>query len=217
LTTNATNEINSIRSELEQLINEFELLKIKMQQENSDEKIDEEKIDAIISLIDDFITNHSLNDFRKETFSSREINNFQLSINWDCEVQLEEANIEVGSYFCNNFVFDFNVFCNWTQTNANSKNQEQVALLKFIPRELFDLISDIVNKSVRDIDTRINITNFDDFECEMDSYKKIDVTDITIESDVFVDHFEENFDFDRNDIENIIKNYHNFKSEEISE
>ena len=31
LTTNATTEINSMRSELEKLINEFDLLKIKLQ------------------------------------------------------------------------------------------------------------------------------------------------------------------------------------------
>jgi hypothetical protein len=51
----------------------------------------------------------------------------------------------------------------------------------------------------------------------MDSYKKIEVTDVTIDSDEFVRVFNDEFDFDRNDIEDIIKNYHNFKSEDDSE
>jgi hypothetical protein len=51
----------------------------------------------------------------------------------------------------------------------------------------------------------------------MDSYKKIEVTDISIDSQEFCEQFSNEFDFDRNDIENIIKNFHNLKSEEVSE
>jgi hypothetical protein len=181
-----------------------------MQEQNSDAKITEEDIEAIIRLIDDFITNFSTNDFRDESFSGREIEDVSLSINWDSEVALDEATIDAGSYFCNNFTFDYDDFCNWTN---NAGNQERIELLKFIPRELFELITEIVDKSVRDIDTTITFRAFNDFECEMDSYKKIEVTDVTINSDEFIDHFESNFDFDSNDIENTIKSFHNFKDE----
>jgi len=213
LKENATNEINSMRSDLEKLINEFDLLKIKMQELNSDTKITEDDIEAIIRLIDDFITDYSTNDFRSESFSGSEIEDVTLSINWDSEVALDEATIEVGNYFVSNFNFDYDDFCNWTQTTANSRNQEQVELLKFLPRELFELITEIVDKSVRDIDTTINFRQFSDFECELDSYKKIEVTDVTINSDEFIEHFESNFDFDSNDIENTIKSFHNFKED----
>ena len=70
LTTNATTEINSMRSELEKLINEFDLLKIKLQdEENSDEKITEEDIEEIISLIEDFISNYGTNNFGMTRFA----------------------------------------------------------------------------------------------------------------------------------------------------
>jgi hypothetical protein len=81
-------------------------------------------------------------------------------------------------------------------------------------RELFELITEIFETSVRKIDTSISFRRFEDFECEMDSYKKIEVTEVTIDSDEFVQIFNDEFDFDRNDIEDIIKNYHNFKSED---
>jgi hypothetical protein len=210
LKENATTEINSMRSDLEKLINEFDLLKIKMQEQNSDAKITEDDIEAIIRLIDDFITDYSTNDFRDESFSGSEIEDVSLSINWDSEVALDEATIEVGSYFVNNFNFDYDDFCNWT-------NKAGIELLKFVPRELFELITEIVDKSVRDIDTTITFREFNDFECEMDSYKKIEVTDVTINCDEFIEHFQSNFDFDSNDIENTIKSFHNFKEEEESD
>jgi hypothetical protein len=214
LTENATTEINSMRSDLEKLINEFDLLKIKMREENSDEKITEENIEAIIRLIDDFITDYSTNDFRDETFSGREIDDVSLSVNYSCEVELDEATIEVDSYFVDNFNFDYDEFCNWIK---NTKGEEENELLKFIPRELFELITEIVDKSVRDIDTSITFRKFENFECELDSYKKIEVTEVTIRYDEFIDHFESNFDFDSNDIENTIKEFYNLREESDEE
>jgi hypothetical protein len=214
LTENATTEINSMRSDLEKLINEFDLLKIKMREENSDEKITEENIEAIIRLIDDFITDYSTNGFRDETFSGREIDDVSLSVNYSCEVELDGATIEVDSYFVHNFNFYYDEFCNWIK---NTKGEEENELLKFIPFELFELITEIVDKSVRDIDTSITFRKFENFECEMDSYRTIQVTEVTIRYDEFIDHFESNFDFDSNDIENTIKEFYNFKEEESDE
>jgi hypothetical protein len=84
-------------------------------------------------------------------------------------------------------------------------------------RELFELITEIVDTSVRNIDTTISFTQIEDFECEMDSYKKIEVTDVTIDSDEFRTTFKNEFDYNTSDIEDIIKNYHNFKSEDNSD
>jgi hypothetical protein len=212
LTTNATNEINSMRSELEKLINEFDLLKIKLIDENSDEKIKEEDIEDIVSLIDEFINNFGTNNFSNQTFSSREIEDVELSINYNCEVELENATIDVEDYFCGNFSFDYDEFVQFVR---ESDNNNKLNLLKFIPRELFDLIEKVIDKSVRDIDTTISFRRFNDFECEMDSYnKKINVVEITIDSDEFINEFNEEFDFNRNDIAEIIQSYHNFQSEE---
>ena len=46
------------------------------------------------------------------------------------------------------------------------------------------------------------------------SYGKVAVS---IDSEEFCEQFSNEFDFDRTDIEKIIKNFHNFKSEEVSE
>ena len=215
LTTNATTEINSMRSELEKLINEFDLLKIKLQdEENSDEKITEEDIEEIISLIDDFISNYGTNNFGRESFNGRDIDDVELSVNYSCEVELESATIDVEDYFCGNFSFDYDEFI---QMVRESDNDNKSNLLKFIPRGLFDLIAEVIDKSVRDIDTSISFNRFDDFECEMNCYKKIEVTEISIDGDEFINVFQNEFDFNRNDIEELIKNYHNFISEENSE
>jgi hypothetical protein len=84
-------------------------------------------------------------------------------------------------------------------------------------RELFELITEIIDTSVRNIDTSISFSQVDDFECEMDSYKKIEVTEVTIDSDEFRRTFKNDFDYNTSDIEDIIKNYHNFKSEDNSD
>jgi hypothetical protein len=215
LKTNATTEINSMRSELQKLITEFNLLKIKMQDENSDDAITQEMIDSLIDLIDEFITDCGTEYFRTETFSGSDIDDVELSVNYSCEVELENATIDVSDYFCSNFSFEYDGFLRWIDQNRNTT--ETILLVKLMTRELFELITEIVDSSVRKIDTSISFRRFEDFECEMDSYKKIDVTDVTIDSDEFVRVFNDEFDFDRNDIEDIIKNYHNFKSEDNSD
>lgn len=217
LTTNATNEINSMRSELEKLINEFDLLKIKLLEENldknSDLKITKKDIEEIISLIDEFITDYGTNNFDEVLFSSVDIDDVELSVNYSCEVELESATIDVQDYFCSSFTFDYDEFVQMVSKSDSNK----LFLLNFMPRELFDLIAEVIEKSVRDIDTSITFNTFNDFECEMDCYKKINVKDISIYSDEFINVFQNEFDFDENEIEEIIMNYHNFISEENSE
>lgn len=219
LRENGTNEITKLRHELQDLINEFYLLKAKIEnensEENSDQKIDQEMIDSLVTLIDEFIDECGTNKFYSQSFSRGEIDDVELSINYDCEVEIESATIDINDYFCEHFSFEHNNFLMWMDNRMKGGGNE--LLIKLMPFELFELISDIIHTSVRNIDTSINFSRFDDFECEMDSYKKIEVTDITIDSDELERQFKNEFDFDRDDIENIIKNYHNFKSEEISE
>jgi hypothetical protein len=215
LTTNATTEINSLRSELQKLINEFDLLKIKMQEGNSDETITQEMIDSLIDLIDEFIKDCGTEYFRTETFSGSDIDDYDLTLNYSCEVELENATIDINDYFCSNFSFEYDRFIQWINDFRNT--DETIKLAKLMSRELFELITEIIDTSVRNIDTSITFSQVDDFECEMDSYKKIEVTEVTIDSDEFRRTFKNDFDYNTSDIEDIIKNYHNFKSEDDSD
>ena len=217
LKENATNEINSIRTELQGLINEFYSLKEKMGNENSDVTITEEDIEELIDAIDSYITEWGTSDFYSESFSGGDIDDVELSINYSCEVELERATIDVQDYFCSNFTFDYDNFINNYVPNIVKSEYWKERLIKLTTQELFKLISEIIYQSVTNIDTSISFSRFDDFECEMDSYKKIEVTDVTIDGDEFCGQFNNEFDFDRDDIENIIKNYYNFKSDENSE
>jgi hypothetical protein len=213
LKENATSEINSMRDELQKLINEFDLLKIKMQDENSEEKITQEVIDDLMRLIDDFITDCGTEDFRGESFS--DINDCDLSINYNCEVEIESVTIDVEDYFCTHFSFDYDRLLSWLESvNTNDEKRE---LIKYMPRELFELITEIVDTSVRNIDTDISFRNISDFECEMDSYKKIDVTEVVLDSSDLRNVFTDEFDYSTDDIENVIKEFHNFQDEENSE
>ena len=214
LTNNVTTEINSVRDELQQLINQFELLKSQMKEENSDATITEDDIEAMINLIDSYISDCGTKNFFNETFINRDIDDVELSIGYNCEVELESATIEVDDYFCSNFSFEYDKFIKYVD---NAGLDEEGFLVKYLTRELFELISEVINTSVRNIDTSISFNKFEDFECEMDSYKKIDITEVSIDGQEFCEQFTNEFDFDRNEIENIIKNFHNLKSEEVSE
>jgi hypothetical protein len=214
---NSTNEFKELRSELQKVIEEFELLKFKMGNENSDVTITEEDIEELIDLIDSYITEWGTSDFYSESFSGSDIDDVELSINYSCEIELERATIDVQDYFCSNFKFDYDNFINNYVPNIVKSEYTKERIIKLTTQELFKLISEIIYQSVTSIDTSISFSRFDDFDCEMDSYKKIEVTDVTIDGDEFCEQFKNEFDFDRDDIENIIKNYYNFKSDENSE
>ena len=215
LTNNVTTEINSVRDELQQLINQFELLKTNLLlEENSDATITEDDIESMINLIDSYISDCGTKNFSNETFNNGDIDDVELSIDYNCEVELESATIEVDNYFCSNFYFEYDSFIKYVD---NAGLDEKGFLVKYLTRELFELISEVINTSVRNIDTSISFNKFEDFECQMDSYKKIEVTEVSVDSEEFCEQFSNEFDFDRTDIEKIIKNFHNLKSEEVSE
>ena len=173
------------------------------------------KYSKYLDLIDDFITDCGTEYFRNETFSGSDIDDYDLTLNYSCEVELENATIDINDYFCSNFSFEYDRFIQWINDFRNT--EETMKLSNLMSRELFELITEIIDTSVRNIDTSISFSQVDDFECEMDSYKKIEVTDVTIDSDEFRRTFKNDFDYNTSDIEDIIKNYHNFKSEEVSE
>jgi hypothetical protein len=211
--TLTTNKANSLRNELQKLIEQFDLLKKSLKKsicENLDESINEEVIESLISLIDDFITNEWIDGFSNATFDDRQIENVELSVDWNNNLSLEKASVEVFDYFTSSFCFDYEDFIKFIE-RMNSEQKSN--LIKFISRELFELISEIIHKSIKDIETDITFENFNDFECELSYDKSIDVTEVIIDASQFINHFEKHFDFNRIDIENIIKNYHNFKSE----
>lgn len=207
LKENATNEINSLRNELNDLINQFDELKIKMLSENSDEKITEEIIEELIQLIDSFIKERGKRYFRGESFSGNDIEDYDLAINYSCEVEIQQATINLGNYFCGNFSFKFEDFIQYVD-NAGLDEYQQ--LTKYLPEELFNLMVDVVEQSVSDICTSITFDNLEDFECEINYSKKIEVTDITIDSNELKDKFDDEFEFPEDDICTIIKSYHNF-------
>ena len=207
LKENATNEINSLRNELNDLINQFGELKIQMLSENSDEKLTEEIIEDLVRLIDSFIKETGKRYFRDETFSSSDIDDYDLRINYSCEVEIEQATINIRDFFTRNFSFKFEDFINYVDKAGMDEYQQ---LTKYLPEELFNLMVDVVEQSVYEIDTSPTFDNIEDFECELMYSKKLEVTDITIVSYDLKEKFDDEFQFPEDDINSIIKAYHNF-------
>ena len=207
LKENATNEINSLRNELNDLINQFDELKIQMLSENSDEKLTEEIIEDLVRLIDSFVEEKGKRYFRDESFTSNQIDNCDLRINYSCEIEIESATINVGDYFCKNFSFKFEDFINYVDKAGLDEYQQ---LIKYLPEELFNLMVDIIEQSVSDVDNSPTFYNVEDFECEIMYSKKLEVTDITIQSSELQEKFDDEFEFPEGDIYTIIKSYHNF-------
>jgi hypothetical protein len=203
--------VKSMRIELSGLVNEFYSLKNGV---DSKSKITDKDIKKIIDLINQFIDNFSLDRFEKEDFYTNEIEDFKLSLDSSVdEVILEVATINVGEYYIKNFIFTYDVF-----KNALSNSKDTNDLIRFIPEELFDLISEVILKGLRETNTLITLNDFDksDYQLRISS-NKIAVYSINLSSTKLIEAFEKEFNFYRDDIENIIKMYHNFKSEEISE
>jgi hypothetical protein len=200
--------VKSMRIELSGLVNEFYSLKNGV---DSKSKITDKDIKKIIDLINQFIDNFSLDRFEKEDFYTNEIEDFKLSLDSSVdEVILEVATINVGEYYIKNFIFTYDVF-----KNALSNSKDTNDLIRFIPEELFDLISEVILKGLRETNTLITLNDFDksDYQLKISS-NKIAVYSINLSSTKLIEAFEKEFNFYRDDIENIIKMYHNFKSEE---
>ena len=212
LKENQTNEIQSLRDELQKVIDEFKVVKSKVENENSDKnsdvKITIELADELASLIDSFVSN---NCFNPRYLGSRNINDVELSINYDQEVELERATIDVEDYFVENFSFDFDELIEFTTTYSNGIFAE---LKKYLTRELFNIIADVLIVQVRDIDTSVQIDRFEDFDVEIDHYKRLEVTEVSINGDELQEIFAEEFDFGENQYQLLIYNYFNLSEED---
>ena len=70
-------------------------------------------------------------------------------------------------------------------------------------------------KALRETNTLITLNDFDksDYQLTMGS-NKIAVRSIKLSYTTLIEAFEKEFDFDRGDIADVIKLYHNYKSEE---
>jgi hypothetical protein len=208
LKENDNNEMFNLRNELNVLVKEFERLKIEMLSNKSDEhKISIEVIEDLIRLIEDYISARGKHYFRNETFTSSEIDDFSLRVNYSQEIEIEQATINVGDYFTRNFNFKFEDFINYVDKAGLDEYKQ---LIKYLPEELFNIISEIVEASVQDVDNSPTFSSVDDFECELMYSKKIDITDITIDSNELSSVFNNEFDFPEDDIDVAIKQYHNF-------
>ena len=208
LRENQTNEIQSLRDELQQVINEFKVVKSKVENENSDLKITKELADELASLIETFVSN---NCFNPRYLGSRNINDVELSINYDQEVELERATIDVEDYFVENFSFDFDELIEFTTTYSNGVFAD---LKQYITTDLFEIIADVLIVQVRDIDTSVQIDRFEDFEVEIDHYKRLEVTEVTINGDELQEIFAQEFDFGENEYQLLIYNYYNLSEED---
>lgn len=201
-------EMNEINDELKKIKLEFDSLKIKMLSENSDEqKITGEIIEDLIRLIEDFIKNKGKRNFHEANFCGNEIESYDLIVNYSCEIEIEQATINVGDYFVSRFSFRHDDFIKYVDDAGLDENQ---GLIKFLPEELFDLIYEIIEQSVRDVDTSPRFDEIDDFDCEINYNKKVEVTDITIDYSQMCEAFDNEFEFPEDDICSTIEQYHNF-------
>jgi hypothetical protein len=208
-------EMNEINNELKKLKIEFDSLKIKIISENSDEqKITTEIIEDLIKLIEDFINNRGKRNFQEQSFCGSEIENYDLRVNYSCEIEIEQATIDVGDYFVSRLSFRHDDFLKYVDGAGLDENQ---GLIKFLPEELFDLIYEIIEQSVSDVDTSPRFDNIDDFECELCSNKKVEITDITIDYSEMCEAFDNEFQFPEDDIRSTIRLYHNFSETYSSE
>jgi hypothetical protein len=207
LKIHTANAVDSMRNELGELVNQFNSLKNGV---DSESIITDKDIKKIINVINQFIDNFSLERFENEDFYTNEIEDFKLRLDSSVdEVLLEVATINVGEYYIKKFIFTYDVF-----KNALSNSKDTNDLLRFIPEELFDLISEVILKALRETNTLITINDFDksDYQLTMGS-NKIAVRSIKLSSTTLIEAFEKEFDFDRGDVADVIKLYHN-KSEE---
>lgn len=210
---NNAQDNDNLKLDLNNLINEFKELKTKIL--NEETTIDSEKIEDLSEIISQYITECASKKFRNETYSQYDIDNVEFWVNYDSEIELESATINIKDYFQEYVIFNYDQFKRFL--NENSKYTEtQKQVIELIPTELFQLISEIIFKSVDEIDTNISFDNFEDFECDL-CYKRIEVTSVDISSYEFEKKFFDDFDYDSKYIEDIIKLYHNLEEEKEEE
>lgn len=211
---NNAKDNDNLKLDLINLISEFQELKTKILNEEKT-TIDSETIEDLAETIGHYITECASKKFRNETYSQYDIDNVEFRVNYDSEIELESATINIKDYFQEYVIFNYDQFKRFL--NENSKYTEtQKQVIELIPTELFQLISEIIFKSVDEIDTNISFDNFEDFECEL-CYKRIEVTSVDISSYEFEKKFFDDFDYSSKHIEDIIKSFYDFKEEEEEE
>lgn len=199
---NSTTEINSLRSELVKLMNEFDLLKSEMQEENLDATITEDDIHLYCDLIDDYIVKMGCRNF--DSVSLTDIIEATLNIEYDNRVVCENVKIEVNDYFIKYFELDFEKFNSWLDNNESGEFKH---LIKFFKADLFDLIRQIVEVGIRQINTECDFY-IDDFECEINYNNEVEVISVIVDKTQLISVFLDNLDYDRKVIVGIIKDYH---------
>ena len=210
---NNAKDNDNLKLDLNNLISEFQELKNKIL--NEETTIDSEKIEDLSETISQYITECASKNFRSQTYHQYHIDDVELRVNYDSEIELESASINISDYFQEYVIFNYDQFKRFL--NDNSKYTEtQTQVIELIPIELFTLISEIIFKCVDEIDTNINFDNFEDFECEL-SDKRIEVTSVDISSYEFEKKFFDDFDYSSKDIEDIIKSFYDFKEEKEEE
>jgi hypothetical protein len=214
LKSTTSQEINSLRNELVDLIKQFNELKIQLLSDDSEVKITQEDIENLIRLIDDYITKQASN-FDEHRFSENSIEDVELSITYSQELEIDNATINVGDYFCKNFYFNFNSFISYVDDIGT--DEQKVLVKTFITEEFFEIINDLIQQAVADIDTTPNFCSIYDWECEVGYSKRIDITEVTIDGDEFTTHFNNEFTFPEEDLETAIKQFHNFIEEDDSD
>jgi len=210
--------ISLIREELNKLKDEVADLK---KDEVADLKKDEKNIAITIEDIDKIkelflvYLDKDCENFKTNSYSSYKIQNYEMSISYDNEIELNNATVDIGDYWQNCFNINFSSFVEYIINNGD--NEAMQLQIKYLSYELFDLLREVVMKNIEDMSTVIEFNEFYDFEVELDSYKKLEITEITISSDEFESVFNYNFDADDLDIENVIKNFYNYIDEDTEE
>jgi hypothetical protein len=206
-----SSEINSFKTDLADVVKQLELIKKNFESKDDDLKLTIEDANHLASIIDTFIKNHC---FDACYLTSNDADDVELSVNYDLEIELESATINVEDYFINNFSFDRDSLLTFVQHYSGGIFSE---LSKYITERLFNIISDAVDVEVRAVDTSVRFSRFDDFEVELSYSKKLEVTEVRVQGDELEEHFYNEFNLDESDIQSLIYTQFNLSDEDETE
>jgi hypothetical protein len=208
LFSNDSSEINSLKNDLAEVVKQLELIKKNCESKDDDLKLTIAEANELASLIDSFISQKC---FNSSYFTSYDADDVELTINYDLEVELESATIDVENYFIENFSFQKDSLLTFCSEYGHGVF---AGLSKYITDGLFDIISEALDVEVKSVDTSVNIRRFDDFELELDSYKRLSVNEVRVQGDELEEHFFNEFNFEESDLQTLIYNYFNLSEEE---
>jgi hypothetical protein len=206
-----SSEINSFKTDLADVVKQLELIKKNCESKDDDLKLTIEDANQLASLIDSFICNQC---FDASYLTSNDANDIELSINYDLELCLENATINVEDYFINNFSFDRDSLSKFILNYSGGIFAE---LNKYITERLFDIISDAVDVELKAVDTSVRVSRFDDFEVELSYSKTLEVTEVRVDGEELEEHFFNEFNLDESDIQSLIYDCYNLSEEDETE